>query len=172
MNNLYRLGRTLDRQREESREEADAARHERWINLPGMRRRRMLRATGTHPPTYEGRTAGWFRDEDSPDEEERPRQAKRRKLNSVQSVEKAYRYGHYGQVESGRLKLDLWSCDGGVHQGRASVFHGPANILKHDQSVYSSKTPHCNIILRHHDETAFTLEKLVIIAPGKGFNAP
>ncbi|KAF2152988.1 hypothetical protein K461DRAFT_132402 [Myriangium duriaei CBS 260.36] len=174
MTRLDRLGRLLERQREDSRTQADAARHERWSNLPGARRRRTFRTAGTHSPTYEGR--GWSRSEDSPDDDDdRPRQAKRRKLDVTSSVyERSYKYGHYGQVEPGKLKLELGDCNGGVHSRaqRSPNFYGPENILKHDKSVYSSKESHCNIVLQHHDYTAFTLEKLIIIAPGDGFTAP
>ncbi|GAM84211.1 hypothetical protein ANO11243_022040 [Dothideomycetidae sp. 11243] len=170
---LDRLGQALERQREETRNLAEAARHERWMGLSGLRRRRGLRNMGVvHSPTYEGR--GLARTEESHDDiEDRPRHAKRRKLDSSFSVyDRSYKYGHYGQVEPGRLKLDLCSCDGGTHQDRTSPYYGPANILKHDKSVYSSQSPHCNIILRHHDSTAFTLEKLIVIAPEDGFTAP
>jgi len=68
--------------------------------------------------------------------------------------------------------MDIYSCDGGVHFERGLIYYGEHNILKHDQSVYCSKSPKCNIILRHHDRTDFCLEKLYIIAPNIGFTAP
>ncbi|PSK55773.1 hypothetical protein B9Z65_4651 [Elsinoe australis] len=170
---LNRLHRTLERNREESNNQAEAARHERWGNPPSLRRRRLLRPAESHSPTYEGRS--WPRSDDShEDEDERPRHAKRRKLDlySHSIHEKAFRYGHYGQVEQGRLKMELCSCDGGVYDERGPIYYGPSNILKHDQSVYCSKSSQCNIILRHHDNTAFCLEKLYILAPEHGFTAP
>ncbi|PNS15864.1 hypothetical protein CAC42_4316 [Sphaceloma murrayae] len=170
---LSRLQRTLERTREESNNQAETARHERWGVQPSLRRRRLLRPAGPPSPTYESRN--WSRSDESPDEDEdRPRQAKRRKLDlySHNIHEKAYRYGHYGQVEQGRLKMELCSCDGGVYQERGPIYYGPSNILKHDQSVYCSKSPQCNIIIRHHDNTAFCLEKLYILGPEHGFTSP
>ncbi|KAF2226531.1 hypothetical protein BDZ85DRAFT_256322 [Elsinoe ampelina] len=131
-----------------------------------------MRPAGPRSPTYEGR--GWPRSDDS-DEDERPRHAKRRRLDlhSHTSDEKAHKYGHYGQVEPGRLKFELSSCDGGVHDdGARAVYYGPSNILRHDQSVYCSRSPSCNIIIRHHDNSAFALEKLYILGPECGFTSP
>lgn len=102
------------------------------------------------------------------------RTAKRRKLrHSSPAPTQTYKYGHYGQVESGRLKLVLKGCDGGVHtEGRGTVTYTPANILKHDKSVYCTQRDQCNIILRHHDDTSFSLEKFFVVAPESGFTAP
>ena len=179
MTRLDRLGRALERQREEAerqREEFERSREtlrqRGWVTLPGLRRRRWLRTSGTHSPTYEGWASS--RRERSPDEDnEHPREAKRRKIPASPTFhDRSYKYGHYGQVEPGRLKLELCSCDGGVHNHRDTGHYGPTNILKHDQSVYSSKSPRCNIILQHHDGSVFALEKLTIIAPHYGFTAP
>ncbi|KAF4551016.1 Hypothetical protein D9617_15g043700 [Elsinoe fawcettii] len=170
---LSRLQRTLERTREETTSQAEAARHERWNAYPGQRRRRgYIRPAGPHSPTWEGR--GWPRSDES-DEDERPRHAKRRKLDQHTHTadEKSYKYGHYGQVEAGRLKMELCSCDGGVHEDNGrSVYYGPSNILRHDQSVYCSRSPSCNIIIRHHDNSAFCLEKLYILGPETGFTSP
>ena len=173
---LDRLRRTLERHRDESRRESENARHSRWGAAPNLRRRR-LRPAGNHLATFEGRNDQYhFHSSESSEAEEdtRPRHAKRRKLNhhNVPAETKSYKYGHYGQVEPGRLKLDLYSCDGGVLNERGPIYYGEHNILKHDQSVYCSKTPKCNIILRHHDRTDFCLEKLYIVAPNSGFTAP
>lgn len=167
---LDRLRRSLERERVEARNQNDAERHERWGNPP-LRRRR-VRPAGVHSPTYEGRP--YQREVDfAESQDERQHSAKRRKLdhNSSPPSKKAFKYGHYGQVEPGRLKLDLHSCDGEVHES-GSVHLGPDNVLKHDQSVYCTKAPKCNIILRHHDGSAFCLEKLHIVAPSSGFTAP
>lgn len=138
---------------------------------PNLQRARRLRPIGSFAPTYEdaysrGLAAG---------REAQERSAKRRKLDQYSiptSNRPTFKYGHYGQVEPGRLMLDLVSCDGDTHDERGPIYFGPENILKHDKSVYSSKSSKCNIVLRHHDGTAFCLEKLYIVAPDRGFTAP
>ncbi|KAK4999392.1 hypothetical protein LTR28_013379, partial [Elasticomyces elasticus] len=104
---------------------------------------------------------------------------KRRKIGNRAGGGGSYgvKYGHYGQVMPGRLRMDLVSCNGGIHDNSiheepGSVYRGPENILKHDKSVYCSKYPRCNLILRHLDEAPFSLEKLYIIAPEGGYTAP
>ncbi|KAK0826849.1 hypothetical protein LTR73_006184 [Friedmanniomyces endolithicus] len=84
------------------------------------------------------------------------------------------RYGHFGQVEPGRLKMDFISCDGGEHvdPGHPSLYLGVKNILQHDKSVYCSVRRSCNILLKHADDTPFCLEKLHIVGPEHGFTAP
>lgn len=103
----------------------------------------------------------------------RRRGAKRRKLRHAEHADaRPFTYGYYGQVEAGRLKLHLESCDGEIHDDRGRIYYGPENILQHDQSVYCTKSSRCNIVLRHHDSSPFTLERLYIIAPENGFTAP
>ena len=101
---------------------------------------------------------------------------KRRKLDSSATSQQknAIKYGHYGQVEAGRLKLDLISCDGGEHRDprHPGTSLGPENLLRHDKSVYCSERPYCNLILKHVDDTPFCLEKLHIVGPEHGFTAP
>lgn len=84
------------------------------------------------------------------------------------------KYGYYGQVEPGRLVLDLISCDGGEHRDsrHPATSLGPDNMLRHDKSVYCSDRPYTNIVLRHADDTPFCLEKLHIVGPEHGFTAP
>jgi len=173
---LDRLRRTLERHREESRRETEAARHARWANPPSLRRRR-LRPSGGQSATYEERPEQFYfgnSDESEEQDEGRSRATKRRKTDHYNpfSEQYTYQYGHYGQVEPGRLKLGLYSCDGGVHDEMGAIHYGATNIIKHDQSVYCSRFPKCNIILQHHDRTPFCLEKLYIIAPNNGFTAP
>ncbi|EGO58242.1 hypothetical protein NEUTE1DRAFT_82620 [Neurospora tetrasperma FGSC 2508] len=100
------------------------------------------------------------------------RRAKRRKLDS-DKVSPSYKnilYGKYGQVEPGPLLLEIVSCDGGLFRdGRAYVAE---NILKDDASVYCTRTNRCNIILRHHGGTVFSLKELVIKAPGSHYSQP
>jgi len=52
------------------------------------------------------------------------------------------------------------------------ALYRPENILKNDQSVYCTKSANCNILLRHRGDTTFSLERLVIKAPERGFTAP
>lgn len=104
------------------------------------------------------------------------RRRKRRKLDSEVSIGhmNGFSYGHRGQVVSGPLKMELVSCDGGIHNEAAR--HGkeywPDNVLRNDKSVYCTDDSRCNIILRHLGETPFCLKKIVIKAPERGFTAP
>ena len=104
------------------------------------------------------------------------RRNKRRRLDQSPAAQQArtpIKYGYYGQVEAGRLKTELVSCDGGEHKDpRSTVDLGPDNILRHDKSVYCSERNSVNIVMRHADDTAFCLEKLHIIAPEKDFTSP
>jgi hypothetical protein len=101
---------------------------------------------------------------------------KRRKLDAENDLtpKKPIKYGYYGQVEPGRLALDIISCDGGEHRDpkHPSTYLGPKNLLRHDKSVYCSDRPSSSIMLRHSDDTPFCLEKLHIVGPENGFTAP
>jgi hypothetical protein len=70
--------------------------------------------------------------------------------------------------------MEIVSCDGGIHTDAAR--HGREyyadNVLHNDKSVYCTDKSECNLILRHMGETPFTLRKLVIKAPERGFTAP
>ncbi|KAG9649019.1 hypothetical protein KCU64_g9591, partial [Aureobasidium melanogenum] len=164
---LDRLRRVVQRSNELRRESEEAERDTRWAPPPSrLRRRRYRDPTEQSPPRFTRSII----DQPSSDLDE-PRQwnVKRRKLTH----EANYKYGRYGQVEPGRLKLELESCDGEVHnEERSGIDFGPENILKHDKSVYCSRASKCNIVLRHHDDSTFCLEKLYIIAPENGFTAP
>lgn len=83
-------------------------------------------------------------------------------------------YGHYGQVEPGGLKMELISCDGGemVDHRSPQVYLGYQNVLKLDRSVYCSSHERVNMLMRHADTTPFCIDKLHIIAPENGFDAP
>jgi hypothetical protein len=104
------------------------------------------------------------------------RRNKRRRLDespAAQPARQPIKYGYYGQVEAGRLKMELVSCDGGEHKDpRSPDDLGPQNILRHDKSVYCSERSSVNIVLRHTDDTPFCLEKLHIVAPENGFTSP
>ncbi|KAL4980246.1 hypothetical protein BDW66DRAFT_125960 [Aspergillus desertorum] len=98
---------------------------------------------------------------------------KRRKLDSDDNREglQSLRYGQYGQVVPGTLKMELASCDGGTYPPVCET-SGPENILRNDSSVYCTKSDRCNLILKHRGETPFCLNKLVIKAPKSGYDAP
>ncbi|KAF2086971.1 hypothetical protein K490DRAFT_57435 [Saccharata proteae CBS 121410] len=107
------------------------------------------------------------------DESSGRRATKRRKLDHGDSqIVKPHRYGHFGQVVSGRLKMEIVSCDGGTFDDSNADLHRVENALTRDASVYCTKKSHCNLLLRHHDETNFCLDKIVIKAPERGFTAP
>lgn len=99
---------------------------------------------------------------------------KRRKLDHDSDVPafQGFRYGHFGQVASGKLKMELVSCDGGDFEEDNLALYRAENILKNDKSVYCTKSNSCNVLLRHQGETTFCLEKLVIKTPERGFTAP
>jgi len=104
------------------------------------------------------------------------RRAKRRRLDSDHSasIRDPIKYGHFGQVEIGKLQLEIISCDGGEHSDprHPDTYLGPQNLLKHDKSVYCSERPTSSIVLRHMDDTPFCLEKLHVVGPENGFTAP
>jgi hypothetical protein len=105
------------------------------------------------------------------------RQTKRRKLEHTVSHKPEYdgfKYGYKGQVVQGRLKMEILSCDGGEYYDKDHPLglHNVRNVLKNDSSVYCSESSRCNLILKHIGDTPFTLEKMVIRAPDRGFTAP
>ncbi|KAK4501086.1 hypothetical protein PRZ48_006892 [Zasmidium cellare] len=106
----------------------------------------------------------------------RSRRPKRRKLDSdpSSSARPPIKYGHWGQVEPGKLKLEIISCDGGEHRDprHPNTYLGSQNVLRHDKSVYCSERQSSSIVLRHADDTPFCLEKLHVVGPEHGFTAP
>lgn len=101
------------------------------------------------------------------------RRAKRRRVDTEPQLTpgyKGFKYGHRGQVVAGPLKMEIVSCDGGIHPSGPD--HSPENILRNDKSVYCTQRKECNIILRHQGETIFSLKKLIIKGPEKGFSSP
>ncbi|KAH6636257.1 hypothetical protein F5144DRAFT_172845 [Chaetomium tenue] len=97
---------------------------------------------------------------------------KRRKLDTERTTPtyKGFRYGRYGQIEPGQLSMEIVSCDGGLYSDEHS--YPPENILKNDSSVYCTKSNRCNIVLKHQAGTVFSLQELVIKAPGSKFSCP
>lgn len=98
---------------------------------------------------------------------------KRRKLDSDDHREgpQSFRYGHYGQVVPGILKMEMESCDGGLFEPEGELA-SPTNVLRSDSSFYSTRSDRCNIILKHHGESPFCLKRIVIKAPKMGYDGP
>lgn len=69
------------------------------------------------------------------------RRVKRRRLDSERHGTgfQGFRYGKYGQVEPGQLRLEIETCDGGVYGNEEE--NPPESILKNDDSVYVWKYP-------------------------------
>lgn len=108
-----------------------------------------------------------------PPEPENGRRAKRRKMDTdnLDSDFTGFTYGRYGQVEPGKLKMEIVSCDGGIYQSRGGNYSAE-NVLKNDGTVYCTKSNRCNLVLRHQGATAFCLTELIIKAPHSGYTAP
>ena len=106
------------------------------------------------------------------DLQEDSRRSKRRKVDSDKLVPDfgGFRYGTYGQVEPGPLKMEIVSCDGGMFLNELS--YSAENILKNDGSVYCTKGNRCNIVLRHQGATVFNLTELVVKAPSSNYSSP
>lgn len=104
---------------------------------------------------------------------EEGRRVKRRKLDSDRLATgfRGFRYGKFGQVEPGVLTMEMVSCDGGIYSDDGTSY-AAENILKNDATVYCTKGPRCNIVLRHQGATAFTLKELVIKAPRSNYTSP
>jgi hypothetical protein len=96
------------------------------------------------------------------------RRSKRRKVDAERLASggglEAFRYGRYGQVEPGQLQMEIASCDGGMFSNESH--YAAENILRNDFTVYCTKGNRCNIVLRHRGGAMFTLQELVIKAPG------
>jgi hypothetical protein len=107
----------------------------------------------------------------------RRRSNKRRKLDHDGDMAMPEPYGYCGQVESGQLKMEIVSCDGGEHPPRDTRSmnlenYRAENVLRNDGSVYCTKSSRCNMMLRQRGEALFHLDSLVIAAPKRGYTAP
>jgi hypothetical protein len=105
------------------------------------------------------------------------RQTKRRKLEHTATSKPEYngfKYGRKGQVVPGRLRMEIVTCDGGEYSDKdhPAGLHNVRNVLKNDTSVYCSQSSRCNLLLKHIGDASFSLEKIVIRAPDRGFTAP
>ncbi|KAF1981779.1 hypothetical protein K402DRAFT_425076 [Aulographum hederae CBS 113979] len=98
------------------------------------------------------------------------RSLKRRKLdhNDDCAAFEGIRYGREGQVDPGRLKMEVVACDGGSYRGTDSA----NNILLDNDDVYCTKSSQCNLLIRHQGEATFALDKIVIKAPKRGYTHP
>jgi hypothetical protein len=108
-------------------------------------------------------------------EAEANRAIKRRKMDSgsaSSSFSGFAPYGRYGQVEPGRLNMEIHSCDGGIFNDERGAKFAAENVLKDDKTVYCTKGNRCNLVLRHQGSTPFTLTELIIKAPPRGYTAP
>jgi hypothetical protein len=107
-------------------------------------------------------------------EAEHNRRVKRRKLDTdtTESGFKGFSYGRYGQVEPGKLKMEIVSCDGGIFEEHRGGNYAAENVLKNDATVYCTKSNRCNLVLRHQGATVFSLKELIIKAPHSGYTAP
>jgi len=116
-------------------------------------------------PSHEGREYS--------NEAEHNRRVKRRKLDTdkTDSEFSGFIYGKYGQVEPGKLKMEIVSCDGGIYQETGGDYSAD-NVLKNDGTVYCTKSNRCNLVLRHQGATTFSLKELIIKAPHSGYTAP
>ncbi|KFY24442.1 hypothetical protein V493_05232 [Pseudogymnoascus sp. VKM F-4281 (FW-2241)] len=84
-------------------------------------------------------------------------------------------YGYYGQVEPGQLDMEIEFCDGGTFSEgseRDSIKYGATNLLKQDNSVYSTQSDRCNLVLKHVGDRPFCLKEIIIKAPPRGYTAP
>lgn len=110
-----------------------------------------------------------------PEESEYSHRTKRRRLQLDGSDSKprftGFRYGKYGQVEPGKLEMEIVSCDGGIFLEKGHNYSAE-NVLKNDRSVYCTKSNRCNLVLRHQGSTVFSLKELIITAPHSGYTAP
>jgi hypothetical protein len=111
--------------------------------------------------------------EEYSEEAEHNRRTKRRKYDHdrLDNYFTGFSYGKYGQVEPGKLKMEIVSCDGGMYQDYGGDYCAE-NVLKNDNSVYCTKSNRCNLILRHQGATVFSLKELIIKAPHSGYTAP
>ncbi|QDS70075.1 hypothetical protein FKW77_004715 [Venturia effusa] len=105
--------------------------------------------------------------------------SKRRKIDdTTERNVPAFKYGYHGQTVAGRLNMEIVRCDGGEWDlARDSIAmsretHRAENVLKDDKSVYCTRYPECNLLLRHRDESIFHLDSLTIRAPEMGYTAP
>lgn len=126
---------------------------------------------GFFPDPTEGESSP-ARDSEYPGEDSR--RVKRRKLDTdrVDTGFTGFKYGKYGQVEPGKLKMEIVSCDGGIFDEPHGGNYAAENVLRNDATVYCTKSNRCNLVLRHQGATVFSLKELIIKAPHTGYTAP
>lgn len=133
-----------------------------------------LRALLREPVPVLGSSVSRDAHEEYAEEVETNRAYKRRKIDTgaLAPEFKGFSYGRYGQVESGKLRMEIESCDGGIYPEASGGDYAAGNVLKNDDSVYCTRGNRCNLVLRHQAATPFCLQELIIKAPRKGFTAP
>ncbi|CAG9996526.1 unnamed protein product [Clonostachys byssicola] len=101
---------------------------------------------------------------DPPDDN---RRNKRRKIDAdrLAPTISRIRYGKYGSVEPGALRMEILSCDGGSYASSNPSSYVAENLLRNDETVYCTKGNRCNVVLRHEGGAPFTLHELVIKGP-------
>jgi len=126
---------------------------------------------GFFPDHTEGESSP-ARDSEYPGEDSR--RHKRRKLDTdrLDTGFSGFKYGKYGQVEPGKLKMEIVSCDGGIFDEPHGGNYAAENVLRNDATVYCTKSNRCNLVLRHQGATVFSLKELIIKAPHTGYTAP
>ncbi|KAF2430466.1 hypothetical protein EJ08DRAFT_244701 [Tothia fuscella] len=101
------------------------------------------------------------------------RLSKRRKLEHDTNLGfPACKYGYEGQVVPGLLKMEIVGCDGGEYLHTSSISYKAENLLRDDKSVYCTRSPRCNLMLRHQGESLFHLDSIVIKTPELDYTAP
>jgi hypothetical protein len=114
-----------------------------------------------------------YREEAQVNRENRWR-AKRRKLDdgTFEEEAKTFCYGYRGQVVPGPLKMEIVSCDGGEYSEANVGSSLPQHVLQDDSTVYCTKSNRCNMLLKHVGGMPISLTKIIIKAPGTGYDAP
>lgn len=154
-------------------ENSNRRRRPRLSSMETLRRAESQLRGVNFPPTGENPSASFPERDDatlsSPPPTER-RRVKRRKLETEDTREgiRGFKYGHYGQVVSVPLEMEIASCD----PDNRRTHHLAENVLHDDRSVYHPESNRCNIILRHRGDIPFCLKKLVIRTPMTGVDPP
>ncbi|KAI9888946.1 MAG: hypothetical protein M1814_006124 [Vezdaea aestivalis] len=105
------------------------------------------------------------------------RRIKKRKLDHEQSSPRIpeISYGRFGQTEAGKLKMEIFGCDGGITSSIKNMQeqqYPPENALEDGPSVYCTKREVCNMILQHPGSIPFCVSKIIVRAPMSGFDMP
>ncbi|OQS02576.1 regulator of chromosome condensation (RCC1) [Thraustotheca clavata] len=100
-----------------------------------------------------------------------PRARPQLPLSAIYPMEKGtYATAASSEKQVGKtLEFNVLSCDG----GEFSVSHAVTNALLDDNSVYSSSLgSNVNLVLKHINDTPFTITYVTMRGPGAGYTAP